>query len=236
MMVAIGTFLFRYRNALFPPLFLLLLLPGPAVFANPAHAILLAFVVAALGQAVRATTIGLRYIKRGGRGGRVYATDLVTEGIYGHVRNPMYVGNVLICLGVAIASNELVVTLAAVPLAAFAYAAIVAAEERYLHEKFGAAYDAYCRDVPRWRPDLRGLRGTLAEMTFNWRRVVLKEFGTPWGWISAICALAVYDVWRGRALDDHRPLLGAVLGILLVATVLWALVLTLKKQRLLTLE
>jgi protein-S-isoprenylcysteine O-methyltransferase Ste14 len=233
MMVAIGNFLFRYRNRLFPPLFVLLLLPGPTLFANPWHAALLAFAVTALGQTVRALTIGLRYIKRGGRGGRVYANDLVTEGIYGHVRNPMYVGNVLICLGVALASNELVVALAAVPLAAFAYAAIVAAEEHYLHDKFGAAYEAYCRDVPRWLPDLRGLGATLSAMTFNWRRVVVKEFGTPWGWISAIGVLTLYNVWRAGTLGDHVPLVVTILAVMAGATALWALVLNLKMRRIL---
>jgi protein-S-isoprenylcysteine O-methyltransferase Ste14 len=235
-MIALGNQLFRYRNSVFPPLVLLLLLPGPRIFANPLHAALLAAVVATLGQTVRAVTIGLRYIKRGGRNGRVYAKDLVTEGIYGHIRNPMYVGNVLICLGVALASNELVVALAAVPLAAFAYAAIVAAEEHYLRERFGAAYDAYCRDVPRWLPDVRGLRTTLSQMGFNWRRVVVKEFGTPWGWISAICVLTVYNVWRAGTLDAHGGLVATIAAILVVATLLWATVLTLKKRRILVAE
>jgi len=232
-MVAIGNFLFRYRNRLFPPLFVLLLLPGPTLFANPWHAALLAFGVTALGQTIRALTIGLRYIKRGGRGGRVYANDLVTEGIYGHVRNPMYVGNVLICLGVALASNRLAVALAAVPLAAFAYAAIVAAEERYLRERFGAGYEAYCRDVPRWLPNLRGMRTTLSETTFNWRRVVVKEFGTPWGWISAIGALTLYNLWRTGTLGEHATLVETVVTVMVVVTALWALVMTLKMRRIL---
>lgn len=232
-MVAIGTFLFRWRNAIVPWLFVLLLLPGPRLFAEPWLALLVAVLVTGMGQAVRALTIGLRYIKRGGRGGTVYAADLVTEGIYAHVRNPMYVGNVLICLGVAIASNGLLVTLLAVPLATFAYAAIVAAEERYLREKFGAAYDAYCRDVPAWIPDFRGLRNTLSGMTFNWRRVVVKEFGTPWGWISAIGALTLLNLWRGGSFEANTTLVGIVVAVMAIAIVLWAVVMTLKSRRIL---
>jgi protein-S-isoprenylcysteine O-methyltransferase Ste14 len=231
--IAIGNFLFRYRNRVFPPLFLLLLLPGPTIFATPRDAMLLGLAVTVLGQTVRALTIGLRYIKRGGRGGRVYAKDLVTEGIYGHVRNPMYVGNVLICLGVAIASNELAVALAAVPLAIFAYAAIVAAEEDYLRSRFGAAYEAYCRDVPRWVPNLRGLGATLSQFTFDWRRVVVKEFGTPWGWISAIGALTIYNVYRTGTLADQTGLVHAIIAVMLIATGLWAVVRTLKRRRIL---
>ena len=79
-MVAVGTFLFRWRNTIFPWLFVALLLPGPRLFADPWHALALSVLVTGLGQTIRALTIGLRYIKRGGRGGKVYANDLVTEG------------------------------------------------------------------------------------------------------------------------------------------------------------
>lgn len=232
-MISIGNFLFRYRNALFPSLFLLLLLPGPRLFANPLHAASLGLVVATLGQCVRVATIGLRYIKRGGRDGRVYANDLVTEGIYGHVRNPMYVGNVLISVGVAIASNAIVIALLTPPLAVFAYAAIVAAEEHYLRGKFGPAFDAYCRDVPRWLPDPRGLRATLSQMDFNWRRVIAKEYGTPWGWICVICLLTLYNLWLAGALAERARLEQALVATMVVATLLWAVARTLKKRRLL---
>jgi protein-S-isoprenylcysteine O-methyltransferase Ste14 len=232
-MVGLGNFLFRWRNTIFPCLFVVLLLPGPRLFANPWHALLLSVVITGLGQTIRALTIGLRYIKRGGRGGKVYANDLVTQGIYGHVRNPMYVGNVLICLGVSIASNSLVVAAAAVPVAAFAYVAIVAAEEKYLREKFGEAYEAYCRDVPAWVPDLRGLGETLSGMTFNWRRVVVKEFGTPFGWISAIGALTLLNLWRSGSFEANTALVETIVGVMAVATALWALVMTLKSRRIL---
>jgi protein-S-isoprenylcysteine O-methyltransferase Ste14 len=232
-MVALGNFLFRWRNTIFPWLFVLLLLPGPRLLANPWHALVLSVLITGLGQTIRVLTIGLRYIKRGGRGGKVYANDLVTEGIYGHVRNPMYVGNVLICLGVAIASNSLIVTAAAVPLAAFAYAAIVAAEEKYLREKFGEAFEAYCRDVPAWVPHLRGLGDTLSGMTFNWRRVVLKEFGTPFGWISAIGALTLLNLWRSGSFEANTALVDTIVAVMVIATALWALVLTLKSRRIL---
>ena len=107
MRVVIGNFLFRHRNALFPFACVLLLLPGPPLFANPFAAVGVGAVVATMGQLVRVATIGLRYIVRGGRGGRVYADDLVTDGMYRLCRNPMYVGNVLLVIGLAMAANSL---------------------------------------------------------------------------------------------------------------------------------
>ena len=83
MLITIGNFLFRYRNALFPLTFVLLLLPGPDLFADPLQAALLGALVAALGQLVRALTIGLDYIVRGGRRGKVYADG---PGDHGHLR------------------------------------------------------------------------------------------------------------------------------------------------------
>ena len=59
-MVALGNFLFHWRTALSPLLLLCLLLPGAAVLPDPFAAAILGLVVAACGQVVRATTIGLR--------------------------------------------------------------------------------------------------------------------------------------------------------------------------------
>ena len=107
MMVRIGNFLFRFRNGLFPLSLLMLLLPGRDLFADPLKAVALGFCVALLGQLVRGITIGFEYIIRGGRNKRVYAENLVTEGFYRLCRNPMYVGNLLIVAGLAVASNSL---------------------------------------------------------------------------------------------------------------------------------
>jgi protein-S-isoprenylcysteine O-methyltransferase Ste14 len=230
MMIAIGNFLFRYRNALFPFACVLLLLPGPTLFPSPLLAAAVGAVIAAVGQLVRATTIGLRYIVRGGRGGRVYADDLITEGVYTLCRNPMYVGNVLLVAGIAIASDCLWTLLLSAPLVLFAYAAIVAAEEHYLRGKFGAAFDAYCRDVPRWLPHFAAVRQAFASGSFHWRRVIAKEYGTPFGWINVLCGIVLYRLWRqgGPEFETWAP------GLLLVmscTTLLWATVRVLKKTR-----
>ena len=148
MLANIGDFLFRYRNLLFPLCLPLAFLPGPRLFDEALVAAALGFAASAVGELVRASTIGLQYIVRGGRDRRVYANDLVTGGLYSHTRNPMYVGNMLILVGLTIASNSWACVAVAIPFYAFVCAAIVAAEERYLRGRFGADFDAYCRDVP----------------------------------------------------------------------------------------
>src|SRR5262245_12444710 len=160
-MLAIGNFLFRYRNTLFPFAVLLLFLPGPRLASNPLLPALIGAVITALGQLVRAGTIGLEYVIRGGRNRRVYAEKLVTDGIYAHSRNPMYVGNVLIVIGLAVASNSLWTFIIGSVLSVFFYSAIITAEENFLRGQFGPGFDEYCRNVPRWLPKLGGLGTTL---------------------------------------------------------------------------
>ena len=131
-MVKIGNFFFRYRNALFPLVFVLLVFEGtwPVCDSNLVERceIVIGTIIALSGQALRALTIGLVYIKRGGKKKKVYAKTLVHEGIFAHCRNPLYVGNLLILIGVGIAGNSLLFVLFGIPFLIFAYLAIIYAE------------------------------------------------------------------------------------------------------------
>ena len=78
------------------------------------------------------------------------ATALVTDGVFGWLRNPMYVGLTLILAGLSVllASDwMLVMTIVFVPVIHFG---VVKREERYLEAKFGDAYRAYKARVPRY--------------------------------------------------------------------------------------
>ena len=85
---------------------------------------------------------------------------LVIVGPYRYVRNPMYLGFIIGWIGLWIVFGK------ATPLAiviAFAVVLGVALfvvfyEEPILHQKFGAEYEEYCRNVPRWVPRLRPWR------------------------------------------------------------------------------
>jgi protein-S-isoprenylcysteine O-methyltransferase Ste14 len=203
-MVRIGSFLFRYRNRLVPLALLLVLIPSRPLFDNPLVAVGTGFCFAMAGQAVRAFTIGLAYIIRGGRDGHPYAEDLVTEGAYALSRNPMYVGNMLIMIGLAIASNSMACLLIAIPLFVFVYSAIVAAEEAFLHARFGAAYARYAMEVPRWLPRISALVDARREGRFHWKRVLVKEFATPFGWLSALFAICVLHLATNNALATRH--------------------------------
>lgn len=76
---------------------------------------------------------------------------LVTDGPYALTRNPMYLGHLVFVAGVTLATRS--------PLALAICASLVPwfrerarKDERRLSERFGPAFEDYCRHVPRWLP------------------------------------------------------------------------------------
>lgn len=78
------------------------------------------------------------------------SSALVTDGVFAWLRNPMYVGGMLILLGLAIllASDWMVVL--TIVSALVLHVGVVKREERYLEAKFGDAYRRYKSQVPRY--------------------------------------------------------------------------------------
>jgi protein-S-isoprenylcysteine O-methyltransferase Ste14 len=75
---------------------------------------------------------------------------LVTNGIYRHTRNPMYLGFVVVLIGLGTILGSLL-ALALLPLfIAYLSRFQIVPEERILSDKFGAPYRAYLEHVPRW--------------------------------------------------------------------------------------
>lgn len=88
--------------------------------------------------------------------GKVGGTYLVINGPYAHVRNPLYVGNILIYFGLGIMSFALFPYLQIIALAffVFQYYEIIKEEEGFLREKFGNDFAEYFKNVPRIFPRL----------------------------------------------------------------------------------
>lgn len=224
-MIAIGNFFFKYRNILFIFLYLALFLPSPPLFSPETFGenyylwpIILGLMITVSGQLIRGATIGLAYIVRGGKDKKVYADNLVTEGIFNHCRNPLYVGNVLMLLGVGILSNSLIYIGLIMPLFLFIYQAIVLAEENFLRKKFGEQFDQYCSRVHRWLINFKGLRATFKSMRFNVNRWLLKEYNTQFVWLVGITLLLLlkYPEVTQQDTDFRNVLLAVILSLLVV--------------------
>lgn len=218
-MVSIGNFFFKYRNIIFILFYAVLFVPSPPLFSGKLLGsdfyiwpIVLGLVITCLGQAIRGATIGLAYIVRGGKEGKPYADGLVTEGIFSHCRNPLYVGNILMLLGVGILANSLIYVAVMMPIFLFIYQAIVLAEENFLRSKFGPGYNEYCRNVNRWIPKLSGLKKTFSGMHFNWKRWILREHTTQFIWLCGIALLLLLNYPQLDDRDDRMEALAISLG------------------------
>jgi hypothetical protein len=102
--------------------------------------------------------------------GHIEKTErLATGGPYAHTRNPLYVGSVLLALGVAVTCASLGVALAAAGYLLAFYPSVIREESAFLRRKFGGEYEAWAREVPVFFPRLApaGPRAT----RFTWERV-----------------------------------------------------------------
>jgi protein-S-isoprenylcysteine O-methyltransferase Ste14 len=79
---------------------------------------------------------------------------LVVHGVYRRVRNPMITGVFAILLGEAVLLMSLAILLWFMVFVCLNAVYIPLVEERHLEQRFGDAYRAYKRYVPRWIPRL----------------------------------------------------------------------------------
>lgn len=86
------------------------------------------------------------------RNSETVGAGLISQGPYGWMRNPLYVGNFAISVGMAMFAGVTWVVVLTVLLFGFQYAAIVKYEESLLVKKFGDAYHKYRDEVPAWFP------------------------------------------------------------------------------------
>jgi protein-S-isoprenylcysteine O-methyltransferase Ste14 len=75
---------------------------------------------------------------------------LVTTGIHGRSRNPIYVGMLLLYAGIGTAARSPWVLILVLPLILILRYGVMAREEAYLERRFGDAYRDYKARVRRW--------------------------------------------------------------------------------------
>lgn len=117
------------------------------------------------GNALRSLMLWLGYVLVIiGAFGRVYCTlfiggrkndEVVREGMFSVVRNPLYVFSFLATLGVGMQSGMVLVLALLAGVYYWYYPKVVEKEEAFLSHKFGEPYHAYLREVPRWVPNFK---------------------------------------------------------------------------------
>ena len=234
--IKIGDFFFKYRNKAFPVIIaILFLLCRPVdLFRSPDLEVAkdaIAILISLSGLLLRALVVGYAYIKRGGVNKQVYAETLVTEGMFSICRNPLYVGNMLIYMGIFLLHGAPAVVVLGTALFYFIYICIIATEEKYLRNKFGTQYQAYADVTSRWFVDFNRFTAATKGMYFNYRKVIIKDYPTIFTTLLIILVLEEYKIYTETGVW-HLPLIIASLFCL----VMMGFIRYLKKKRIITFE
>jgi protein-S-isoprenylcysteine O-methyltransferase Ste14 len=178
-----GQFLFRWRSFLplvLVPLAIIALSQGYLVTGTLSeyweHVWLgLCMAISFLGLGIRCVTIGFVAAGTSGRNTKSQkANTLNTTGLYSLMRHPLYVGNFIVLLGLAMSPMEWWLV-AIVCLAYWIYVERVsAAEEAYLAEKFGSAFTEWAARTPAFFPRFDGWQPP--KLSFSLRKVLRGEY------------------------------------------------------------
>jgi len=99
---------------------------------------------------------------------------LVNMGPYAIVRNPLYIGNIIIATGLSVLSKLIWFTPFVILYFFTLYHFVVLYEEKKLSERWEDDYLAYFKEVPRWIPKLRNLHRFKAN-GFKWTQALRSE-------------------------------------------------------------
>lgn len=168
----IRNFFFKYRSYTPIPLALLIIF-----YANPTWPQwLLGLAILALGELIRLNAV--RHAGGATRTTRVGAPELCMSGPYAHVRNPLYVGNMIIYTGIVFFAGS--PNLSAMLLLTWAfftiqYWLIVNLEEETLLKLFGAEYETYRQLVPALFPRILPWDSGTNREPASWRKTFRTE-------------------------------------------------------------
>jgi protein-S-isoprenylcysteine O-methyltransferase Ste14 len=186
--------LFQYRGYTPIPFLLTMIL-----FAKPVgETMLIGAVMALLGELLRFW--GVAYAGSLTRAtGSVGALQVIVAGPYAFVRNPLYLGNILLYAGIGVMANALFPWLVIVALAyfAFQYLSIVSLEEEFLEKEFGPRYLEFKTHVPQFIPRLTPYKHPDQEgQRAHWSEALRSERRTLQAVGLVLALLVVLWLWR----------------------------------------
>lgn len=229
-----GSWLFRWRSyillGLVPLGALVISSPEPievnfgqgADYVYEIACILLAF----LGLGIRIFTIGFTPKGTSGRNTRTQiAETLNTTGMYSVTRNPLYLGNSIIYMAIALFTQSLSFTLVMALFLVIYLERIIATEERFLAQRFGEDYRAWTARVPVFFP--RFSLWAPPALGFSLRNVLRREYS---GFFAIIAVVVVIDYAREAFIEGETRIGIAWAAFFLVGAAIYILLRSLKKH------
>lgn len=177
----LGTQLFKRRGTL-PTLILLPVVLGALVdfrYPHGSHTADLlwemgCFLVALVGLGIRVVVSGTVPEGTSGRNTKQRADELNTTGVYSIVRHPLYLGNFIMGLGVALQPRVWYLPVIVGLVTWLYYERVIVAEEAFLERTFGERFRTWANAVPiaipRWRAYIP------SQLPFSFPAAVRREF------------------------------------------------------------
>lgn len=193
-MSTIATKFFKYRS--YTPIPFLLIM----FFYENANvwSLIIGFIIAISGEFIRLWGVswaGSETRTTGSVGG----TFLIISGPFSHVRNPLYVGNILMYFGLGIMSFSIFPYLQIIALIFFfiQYHYIIKEEENYLSKTYGEDYQNYLNNVPRIFPRFMPYKSAnVQQPSFNLKDGIRSERRTLQAF--TIVSLTIILIWIFR--------------------------------------
>ena len=187
--------------------------------------------ISATGIAIRAFTVGFVPSGTSGRTTSAPRADsLNTTGMYSIVRNPLYLGNFIVYLGIALATKSWWFVLL-VSLVYWLYIErIIAAEEAYLAAKFGEVFERWTAGTPIFVPRPAAWQKTDAR--FSLRTVFRREYPGVMASAAGFLALRAIEelIVEGVSVRDWLAKDCVVIAVFAAAVIVFLVLRTLKKR------
>lgn len=113
---------------------------------------------------------------------------IVADGPYRHVRNPLYLGAILLAFGISLLVSQTGFLFITITLTIF-FLRLTGLEEAKLEDEQGKSYREFCRYVPRLWPSLRP-RLPKGSVEPRWGQAILGEIHM-WGFFAGMAAFAI---------------------------------------------
>ena len=177
----VGGWLFRHRTSLPLPAAIAILTLRLGEAPPSARLIGTGVAITLVGELIRLW--GVHHIGPISRTRSERLGPLVASGPFARLRNPLYVGNITLWVGFALAARLVWLAPVILVLLALEYHAIVRWEETLLESRLGQVYRDYAARVPRWMPllfekDLSAISANSAAKPYSLRETLFSERGT----------------------------------------------------------
>lgn len=230
--VVTGNWLFRWRSYL-PLLLVIPLMIQMREYSWPfqSHRLqqiweLICLVVSLSGLAIRAYVVGHAPQGTSGRNTRgQFAASLNVTGLYSITRNPLYLGNFVVWLGIAMFCLEWRFVATFIAVFWLYYERIIFAEEEFLLRTFGDSFVDWSDRTPAFLPKFSRWRSP--ELSFSLRNVLRREYTGFLGVVIAFSGLCVLEHWIVERRLDVEPYWAVLMGL---STVSYLILRTLKKR------